>query len=153
MDTQKEIEELLKRVEEAIKDSQIKKGLYASGESAKSLRYVAGANEGVLFGVGYFYQQEYGRKSGSMPPIKSIYDWLKYQKYGLTFKTDNERKSLAFAIAKNIAKKGTWIYQGKKSGIEITQIITQQVAIFNEKLTKEAKNKYIATIKESILKK
>jgi len=65
-------------------ESQLTKGLRASGESAKSL----GVTVAPLFGqlidrAGYFYFQENGRKAGKAPSFKKIYDWLEYEKYGL----------------------------------------------------------------------
>lgn len=64
--------------------SQADKGLRASGKSAAEL----GANLGDRFGqlidrAGYFYYQEFGRKPGTFPPFKAIWDWLAFEKHGL----------------------------------------------------------------------
>ena len=153
MDTEESIKILLKRIEKRLKDQQEKKGIKASGKSADSLRTEATTKTGVLYGESYFYQQQNGRKAGSMPPISPIYEWLGLKKYGLDWKTDQERKSLAFAIAINMKKKGTAIHQNKSKGLELEKIINEEVSLFKENLTDEIKKEYIARIKETIVKK
>lgn len=51
----------------------------------------------------YWKWIEYGRKGGKMPPINSIVKWIK--KKGLTSNRVS-LKSMAFAIAKNVSKRG-----------------------------------------------
>ncbi len=93
-------------------ESQLTKGLRASGESAKSL----GVTVAPLFGqlidrAGYFYFQENGRKAGKAPPVKALYDWLQYNKYGITYTDDKQRLSIAYGMQRNIKLKGTYTHQ------------------------------------------
>lgn len=72
----------------------------------------------VSFEANHAYWVEYGRKAGGMPPIKPILEWIK--KKGIADKTTpsgarktrgkdflKEATSLAYAIAKSIARFGT----------------------------------------------
>ena len=52
---------------------------------------------------GYAYFVEYGRRSGKMPPLFVIKQWVR-KKFGVDAK---EAKSIGFLIARKIAKKGT----------------------------------------------
>lgn len=52
----------------------------------------------------YLLAIEYGRKPGKMPPVENIKFWVHRQKYFPVSPEDEE--SVAWAIAKNIAKRG-----------------------------------------------
>lgn len=149
---QDEIKKLLERIETELKAVQIKKGIIASGKSAKSLRIETTPTSGTLYGESYFYQQQNGRKAGKMPPVKPIYNWLAYKKYGLSYKNDKQRKSLAFAIALNMKKKGTLISRNKSKGLEFEKIIEKETKIFADNLKNDIKNRFIANVKKSISK-
>ena len=51
----------------------------------------------------YYKYVEKGRNAGKRPPINAILDWVKVK---LNLPTENENKSAAFAIAKNMEKIG-----------------------------------------------
>lgn len=92
----------------------------SSGDLSKSLSYKI--VKGVIFFTGNDYAVfvEEGRKAGSMPPINPIMEWIaqkpiRIQKTVKTQgiatkrfapKTEKNIQSAAFAIAKNIQKKG-----------------------------------------------
>ena len=70
------------------------------------------------FYAGYAYWVEYGRKSGGMPPVDVIYEWVRKKNAGkrsalksaavFSGKSQDElAKSAAWAIAKSIKEKGT----------------------------------------------
>ena len=60
----------------------------------------------------YWQYVENGRSAGKMPPIKNIYQWIQ-EKRSMQEKIKNAKnrisatKSLAYVIARKIAKKGT----------------------------------------------
>ncbi len=59
----------------------------------------------------YPYETDKGRgatvnRTGELMP--AIYQWLSLKKYGLNWKTDKERRSLAFAITRKIGREGTY---------------------------------------------
>lgn len=93
-------------------------GKKASGEFAKGLEAVYTPNKGTIRGFVYLA----GRKAGKMPPVSAILDWLKVR--GMTSVRKNQSiKSLAWAIAKKIAKEGT----AKENALKIyEQVITPQ---------------------------
>lgn len=76
--------------------------------------------EGTLTGNEYWYYLVHGRKPGKQPPIESIEGWI--QKKGIR-PTDISERSLAFLIARKIGQLGTDIYQGKRPGLALPQII------------------------------
>ena len=93
-------------------------GKKASGEFEKGLEAIYEPNKGTIRGFVYLA----GRKAGKMPPIGAIMDWLKIRGIRPIRKNQSVR-SIAFAIAKKIAKEGT----RKESVLKIyEQIITPQ---------------------------
>jgi len=130
----KTIEELLISIEKDLISEQKKRGIFASGKSAKSLRHEIDEKSGSIYGEGYFYQQENGRSGGKMPPFQSIYDWLQYKKYNFDWQNDRERRSMAFAIMKKIANRGTFVYSNRAKGLPISFIIQKNVSIFRKSI-------------------
>lgn len=104
------------------------KRLTASGQSEHFREDVKDAG-GTLYGSKYFYllwnkKNRQGRKPGKMPPVEAIIQWLKDKK---TFQIDVDRtkglRSLAFAIALKIKKKGTDIYLNKRPALNVDEKI------------------------------
>lgn len=120
------ISKLLENVRAEIIDDQETKGLRASGQSARSLktktREISGTIKGTLTGAAYFTFQEQGRRPGKMPPVQSIRDWIEAK----GIQVDN-KESLAWAIAKKIAKEGSDIYQNKRPALATEQIIEIEI--------------------------
>lgn len=52
---------------------------------------------------------------------QSIYDWLILRKYGLEWRTEKERQTLAFLITRKIAKEGTFKHRNKSKRTEIIE--------------------------------
>jgi len=73
-------------------------------DAAKSLRYVTGAGYLAVTGLSYIEQISMGRKAGSKPPPhRNLEKWIE-DKMG---EGDPKRiKSLSFAVAKSIGKRG-----------------------------------------------
>lgn len=70
-----------------------------------------GYNLSILMNEYWLYVEE-GRKPGKMPPIKNIYEWIQNKrplqaKIAQAPDTIAATKSLAYVIARKIAKKGT----------------------------------------------
>ena len=140
--------EYLSDVKEGIISEQAKQGIRASGKSARSLRIVPLGSSGVeLYGAAYFDQQEEGRAPGKFPPIESIYDWLQYKKYGITYSTDSERRSIAYAIAKKIARFGTRTYL--LGGTSIIGKATEDLSPLLEKVTESVGQSIIQTVRKA----
>lgn len=77
-------------------------GKKASGEFGKGLEAIYEPNKGTIRGFVYLA----GRKAGKMPPVGAILNWLKIRGIRSVRKNQSVR-SLAWAIAKKIAKEGT----------------------------------------------
>ena len=103
----------------ALVRSQESKGLKASGRSAEKLTVLLiTPTLGQLIDVaGYFYYQEHGRGPGKSPTFDDIYEWVGRQKYGITYKDDEERISITYGVLTNIRKKGTYTYRHGRTNV------------------------------------
>ncbi len=157
------IKEFLDGLIPDIQKSQTEKGKRASGASAASLRTIMQSDKlgQLIDGSGSFYFQVHGRRATSSSATKGkqtlkdiIYDWLQFKKYGLTWDTDKERKTLAFLISRKIHQKG---YSGKapydyQEGYDsklLSDIITE--ARLNT-LTSKLADKFIVEYSSDIIK-
>jgi hypothetical protein len=102
----------------ALIEDQKGKNIRASGLSATTLRAESSDIMGRLFGKDYIHFQKVGRKPGGFPPIESIIQWIKDKK--IPFE-GIKIESLAFLIARKIAKSGTDIYIGKRPALSIEE--------------------------------
>lgn len=102
--------QVLSKEFEALKDDLIKaydaKGMRASGKFADSLEVKVENLKAQLWGEDYGQQLETGRRAGGFPPISAIEQWIKDK--GIASKIQNEISisSLAFLIARKIAREG-----------------------------------------------
>lgn len=110
------IKELLAKYEE--------KGMRASGKWAESLEAQIVGNRGIILGEPYTQQLEHGRTAGKFPPIDMIEQWIQ-DKGILAIDADITLKSLAFLIARKIARQG-YDREGY-GGVElVTEVLTPQ---------------------------
>lgn len=112
-----------------LKDDLIKaydeKGMRASGNFAESLEVISISPYRIkLIGEQYAEQLEFGRKSGRFPPINAIEQWIKDK--GIASRISNEISvsSLAFLIARKIAREG-WKREGFGGVQLISDVITE----------------------------
>lgn len=109
-------------------------GKRVSGAFEDALEAKYSNNKAEIYGVSYLA----GRQAGKMPPVQAILKWI--EKKGLKAVEENiTSSSLAWAIAKSIAKKGTKpesvlkIYQEVITPKRIDSII-KKVSEFNVNL-------------------
>lgn len=113
------------------------KGLDASGNLIASIRFEPQILGEVfrfkLILPDYYKWVDEGRRAGKFPPINAILDWMKDKgivprnKDGKRLKTTkNSLKSLAFAISRGIAKKGTIKRFGHKGSNFYTNVIPDE---------------------------
>lgn len=140
---------LLNDIREAYIQEQKDKGIRASGKSAESLKITVDANSGQLSGAKYFIQQTVGRKPGKFPPIDDILDWIRVKRISPKDPKTTERQ-LAFLFARKIAQSGTDIFQGRRPGLEMEEIIKKLVAEFMKQFAKDTKAEIIKTLKQSL---
>ena len=107
------------------------------------MKHTAEETSGVLTGYGYYYYLVHGRAPGKQPPVEAMLSWI--QKRGIQ-PTDISQKSLAYLVARKIAREGTDIYTGKRPGLALKDILKER----NEQFSQELREKYREDIKESI---
>lgn len=117
---------ILKQEFDSLKNDLIAKhqalGMKASGKWIESLENRSKGLSGQLWGEAYTEQLVNGRKPGKFPPIKMIEKWI-YDK-GIT-PNGISYSSLAFLIARKIAKEGTEYF--KQGGTDLVEaVITPQ---------------------------
>jgi len=95
----------------------------ASGKTAASVRYEVSTEGLKIYGAGHIFAVETGRRPGSFPNITAIRQWIDDKPI---IPRDNiSKNSLAFLIARSIARKGTLVHQmGGKSGV-LSNVINQ----------------------------
>lgn len=82
------------------------KGMRSSGKWADSLEVIAGEDTVKLIGEEYSQQLETGRQAGKFPPIADIKKWIIDKGVFNSALQNISLSSLAFLIARKIAKNG-----------------------------------------------
>lgn len=85
---------------------------------------------------------DHGRRSNTTNSgglYDAIYDWVALKKYGIKYSTDSERKSIAIAITKNIAKRGSYKHRniGKRTAIFQSAIDKALPAMYKNIITQK----------------
>ena len=146
----KSIEHFMEGVRKAYVEDQAAKGIRASGASAESLRIETSDEGGKLYGSAYFYQQIFGRRPGSFPPIEAILEWMRGKGVQPSDEKTSERQ-LAFLIARKIANSGTDIYQGKRPALSIEDRVVELKENFKREFLGEYRAKLVDHIRQIIL--
>jgi len=103
------------------------KGLDDSGQTSRELKVESkGRNEASLSGPAHLVFLNRGRGPGKFPPIQNIQDWIQ-NKPGFTLDPDVPVKSIAFLIARKIAREGTEIFKDKTKGLEFQKILEKRL--------------------------
>ena len=103
--TEKAIEQYGDRLLELYKQKLSSKGYRLSSNITAEYRWMGFKYQAVFILPEYWKWVEYGRKPGKMPPVGSILKWINAKGIKPLNKSIPQ-KSLAFAIAKSIGKKG-----------------------------------------------
>jgi hypothetical protein len=101
------------------------KGMRASGKWADSLEVVGGSYEVSLMGLQYSQQLETGREAGGFPPIETIKKWILDKGVFAQALQTIKLSSLAFLIARKIARDG-WKREQHGGVNLISEIITPE---------------------------
>lgn len=139
------VAKFLKRISDAYIRDQDRKGIRASGRSAASLREVTEPTGGKLFGKGYFHFQKVGRRPGGFPPIDAILNWIEDK----GIQSDISKKSLAFLIARKIARSGTDIFRGKRHGLNVEDEILEARKELVKAIAQIKKNELLEKLKQT----
>lgn len=134
-----EIDAILSDIKKLYKES----GKKASGEFEKGLEAVYEPNKGTIRGFVYLA----GRKAGKMPPVAAILSWLKIR--GIrSFKKSQSVNSLAWAIARKIAREGTKAENALKIYEEV--ITPQRINKIIDRISKLNVNRIITEIRAEL---
>ncbi len=102
-------------------------GMKASGlwesELAIEIEQSDGRMTARLYGLSYTEQLVFGRKPGKFPPIKAIEQWIIDK--GISLENNIKASSLAFLIARKIAKEGTKYFRDGGTDL-IESVITPE---------------------------
>jgi hypothetical protein len=86
----------------------------ASGKTAESIGWRFDGRTLQIYGAGYIFVLEDGRKPGKMPPLDEIKKWISVKPVS----SDIPTNSLAYLIGRKMAREGSLLYrQGGNSGI------------------------------------
>lgn len=124
------------RIDLIAKHNELK--MKASGNWEKSLEVEISGNQdlmtGRIYGEHYTQQLVFGREPGKFPPIKSIEQWIKDK--GIE-PLDKKMKisSLAFLIARKIAKEGTKYYQAGGTDLVDSVVTPERIQSIIDKVS------------------
>ncbi len=118
------ISKLLDGIEEAYKKDLTR--FNTTGKASDSLRKEVKDTGGTLFGAKHIYQLKHGRKPGKFPPIDEILNWIRAKR----IQADIPERSLAFLIARKIARQGTNIFQKKVPALNVEERIKELLEEF-----------------------
>jgi hypothetical protein len=90
-----------------------------------------------------------GRATGKQTPVKNLYDWLEFNKYGIEYETDKERWGIAWAIAKTHAKEGSFKFRGNQTDV-FAQVIAQAKPTLLQALTDSSVTKFESEVLKEI---
>ena len=103
-----DVEALGARIVDDLRQEIMAQGHNATGKLSKSLKYkVKVENNAITLNIyawDYAKWVEHGRRAGKMPPVDLIFEWVKTK--GIS-DPDKTQRSIAYAIAKAIARDGT----------------------------------------------
>lgn len=137
------IKEEISLILEDIKKLYVSSGKKASGEFEKGLEAVFEPNKGTIKGFVYLA----GRKAGKMPPVSAIKKWVKIR--GIRgVKKNSSIDSIAWAIAKKIAREGTKAENAMKI---YEQVITpQRIRSIIERISKINVNRIVTEVRAEL---
>lgn len=140
--------QILNQEMEAIKDDLIYKhielGMKASGNWIDSLNVQTKGLSGVLYGEPYTEQLVNGRESGKFPPVASIIQWIKDK--NITPFDKISISSLAFLIARKIAKEGTKYFKDGGTDLVNSVITPERIQMILDKVSDFQINSFLSEI-------
>lgn len=114
-----EIEVLLTKLRDDIEASYKAKGLMASGNFAKELKLIVGANSAQITAPRYVGAMEGGRGAGRRPPVAIIRDWIiAKNKMGANIPLE-----AAYPIAKKIGEEGIKVPNEHNPGGVVSDVL------------------------------
>ena len=119
-------------------------GMKASGQWVETVENRSQRLSGQLWGQHYTEQLVNGRKPGKFPPIKAIEEWILDKNIPITGKI--KISSLAFLIARKIAKEGTKYYQQGGTDLVETVITPERIQSIIDKVSEFHINNFVSEV-------
>lgn len=122
-------------------------GTNASGETSQSVKSESTDTGVVVSGNKFINVVETGRRPGKMPPVSAIQKWLESGKVSFTGKAE----SVAWAIAKTIAKNGSSLFRsGGRTDIITPAISDERITQLTNDIADESLKLVVTTIDDQI---
>ena len=104
-----------------------------TGKTAQSIEVVAEENEGSILAAKYIGVLVDGRKPGTMPPVRSILEYVKSKSLLSKIGWNGTESSLAWAISIKMKREGNTLYRALHGGeinyspfrLEVDRILSQ----------------------------
>ena len=126
----------LEWLRERIKTNIIMQGANASGKTIDSMKVTTTSDGGELTGRPFFGTLETGRRGGKIPRnfASIIYDWMMAKGVHAIEGGEKADRSLSWAIAKTIQRKGTVLYREGGRDTIYSREITKTIKNLNERM-------------------
>lgn len=137
---------------ELLKEKHLSLNMKASGRWLNSLEVIQTGDSVKLIGEHYTYYLVNGRKAGKFPPIAEIKKWIINKGIVNKIKGDISVSSLAFLIARKIAREGTEYF--KRGGTELVSSVftPERLQIIIDKIGAELTLTYVGQIRNEFQK-
>lgn len=137
---------------ELLKEKHLSLNMKASGRWLNSLEVIQTGDSVKLIGEHYTYYLVNGRKAGKFPPIAEIKKWIINKGIVNKIKGDISISSLAFLIARKIAREGTEYF--KRGGTELVSSVftPERLQIIIDKIGAELTLTYVGQIRHEFQK-
>lgn len=130
------IREELEWLKQRIATNIVMQGANASGKTIASMKVTTTPDGGTLTGRNYFGTLETGRRGGKIPRnfANIIYEWMQAKGVHAMGGGEKADRSMSWAIAKTIQKKGTVLYREGGRDTIYSKEILKTIANINTRL-------------------
>ena len=146
MKTNREIlEKEFEVLKQELTEKHISLGMQASGNWVESLEVVASDSSVTLLGNSYTEQLSNGREPGQMPPIQTIEQWI-LDKGIAPIESNITTSTLAFLIARKIAREGTRYFKEGGTDLVDSIITPQRIQLIIDQLSSFRINEFVSDV-------
>lgn len=129
-------------------------GMIASGNWERELEVNTNQTgsrlRGSIDGEHYTRQLIDGRKAGKFPPISDIMQWVKDKGIAKNAAKESEIKSIAFLIARKIAREGTNYYKRGGTDLVSSVVTPERIQSIIDKISIVNVEAFVETIRSQI---
>lgn len=144
MDKSEILNSELEKIKQDLIDKHIELGMKASGNWVNSLNVQTVGLSGIIYGEKYTEQLVNGRPNGKFPPISAIKQWIIDK--NITPFDKISISSLAFLIARKIAKEGTKYFKQGGTDLVSSVITPERVQMIIDKVSDFHINSFLSDV-------